>query len=159
MKTPPPNDMDDYLTPEEWEARRKERESAAKAGPDPNSVITQDRIALDFAEKYAGQIRYCHSTKSWFLWTGIYWRRDETDVAFQFARQLGRKATAGGANKALKEVRKVAFAAGVERFARGDSALAVTAAGWNPIRSCLARRPERLIFDPASCDHPIRPKA
>ena len=106
------------------------REHGCQAA-DPDAEVTQDSIAVAFAQKFAGELRYCHSTNSWFLWTGVYWRRDETDLAFQFARQMGRKATAGGANKALKEVRKVAFASGVERFARGDRALAVTAEAWD----------------------------
>jgi hypothetical protein len=143
-------DLDDFLTPEVC---------AAKAAPNFDGVITQDRIALDFAEKFAGELRYCHRTKGWYLWTGIYWRRDEKDIAFQFARELGRKAIAGAGDKALKEVRKIAFAAGVERFARGDRALAVTADAWDADPFLLGTPGGTVGLEPACCAPPIRPKA
>jgi putative DNA primase/helicase len=94
-------------------------------------VITQDGVARVFANRYAGKLRFCHHTVAWFEWTGAHWKQDDTELAFQFARSLGREASAGAGPKDLKEVRKVAFASGVERFARGDRAVAVTSADWD----------------------------
>ena len=94
-------------------------------------VVTQDGVARVFAERFTGKLRYCHHTGGWFRWSGTHWQRDETDVAFQYARRLGRETTDGAKDSVLKEVRKVTFASGVERFARGDEALAVTAEAWD----------------------------
>jgi putative DNA primase/helicase len=44
---------------------------------------------------------------------------------------LGREFTEGAKDRDLKEVRRVTFAAGVERFARSDPALAVTSESWD----------------------------
>lgn len=94
-------------------------------------VITQDGIAAFFASRYAGRLRYCHSSKAWFEFDGSRWRLDETNRAFEFVRQIAREVSEGCELKEMKEFRKTAFAAGVERFARGDKALAVTAADWD----------------------------
>jgi putative DNA primase/helicase len=94
-------------------------------------VITQDGVARLFASRHAGRLRFCHHTGAWFAWTGTHWRKDETDLAFQFARELGREASADANPKELKEARKVTFAAGVERFAQGDKAFAVTSEAWD----------------------------
>lgn len=99
-------------------------------GPE-QGIITQDAVALAFAERYRDRLRFCHDTGAWFAWTGTHWQRDETDLAFQFARQLGREASTGSDLKELKEVRKVTFASGVERFARGDRVFAVTIEAWD----------------------------
>jgi putative DNA primase/helicase len=96
-----------------------------------DGVITQDGVARVFANRYAGKLRFCHHTVAWFEWTGAHWKQDDTELAFQFARSLGREASAGAGPKDLKEVRKVAFASGVERFARGDRAVAVTSVDWD----------------------------
>src|SRR6185312_14071092 len=94
-------------------------------------IITQDSVADLFAERHTGGLRYCHSTGAWFKWTGSHWQKDEVHVAFQFARKLGREQTEGGSNRDLREVRKVAFAGGVEKFAQSDERLAVTVDHWD----------------------------
>ena len=104
---------------------------AAPVGPKSSPFSKAGVCARVFAERFAGRLRYCHHTGGWFRWSGMHWQRDETDVAFQYARRLGREASDGARDAVLKEVRKVAFAAGVERFARGDEALAVTAEAWD----------------------------
>lgn len=94
-------------------------------------VISQDSVALVFAERYSGKLRYCHHIGAWFMWSGAYWRRDETDLALQHARALARRAAAGSPAKIQNLVRKTSFATGVELFARGDRALAVTSERWD----------------------------
>jgi putative DNA primase/helicase len=108
-------------------------ETVSQRSDATQGIITQDDLARRFAERYAGRLRFCHHTGAWFQWTGTHWRKDETDLAFQFARVLGREASdaAGLTAKEVKEVRKVTFASGVERFARGDPAFAVTADSWD----------------------------
>lgn len=94
-------------------------------------AITQDDVAVVFAEKYRDDLRYCHDTKAWFVWDGMRWRQDRTDLAFQFARLLGRDMTIGSKAPEMKEVRKRAFAGGVEIFARSDRVFARTAEEWD----------------------------
>jgi P4 family phage/plasmid primase-like protien len=98
---------------------------------DIEPVVTQDGLARVFAARYADHLRYCHHTGAWFEWKGSRWQQNCTEVAFQFARELGRQHTEGAKVSELKEVRKVAFAAGVERFARSDPIFAVTSEHWD----------------------------
>lgn len=94
-------------------------------------VITQDGIARVFAERFSGRLRYCHHSGRWYQWTGTFWRPDDLDVAFEFVRVLAREMTENRETKDLKEVRKVSFANGVERFTRSDPVFAVTATSWD----------------------------
>lgn len=94
-------------------------------------AITQDGLARLFAKRHAVALRFCHSSSAWYAWDGARWQRDETERAFEFARVISREASEGREGKELKATRSVAFAAGVERFARSDEALATTAAGWD----------------------------
>jgi putative DNA primase/helicase len=103
----------------------------AEAAELDRGAVTQDGVARVFARRQAGQLAYDHNLRAWFEWTGTHWRRDSTDRAFQFARELGREFSEGAKDRDLKEVRRVTFAAGVERFARSDPALAVTSDGWD----------------------------
>jgi putative DNA primase/helicase len=93
--------------------------------------ITQDGLARVFAQRYAGRLRYDHHTGAWFEYDGVHWRRDERERAFQFVRALGREMSDGEKDGVKKEVRKVQFAAGVEKMSRGDEALAVTSEEWD----------------------------
>jgi putative DNA primase/helicase len=94
-------------------------------------AITQDGVARVFARRFAGRLRFDHHAGAWFEWVGTHWRRDEKGRAFQLARELAREFSEHSCPTDLKEVRKVSFAAGVERFARSDSAFAVTSELWD----------------------------
>lgn len=102
----------------------------AGAGPAIHGTITQDLVAQRFASEFGDLLRHCHSAGAWYEWCGTHWRRDETDLAFHFVRELGRRLT-DDAPKDVKQVRNVAFAGGVERFARADRAFAVTSEYWD----------------------------
>ena len=93
--------------------------------------LTEDGIALAFAELHRGELRYDHHAKAWFKWNGAAWRREETDLAFAWARDLCRQLShaKGGARTTLA---KAATAGAVERFARSDRAFAVTSEIWDP---------------------------
>jgi putative DNA primase/helicase len=98
-----------------------------------NGTLTQDGMARIFAQRYDGRLRFCHHAGAWYVWTGSHWQKDEKAVAFQFVRELGREFTdAPTALKTeVKEVRRVTFAGGVERFAQSDPAFAVTSDDWD----------------------------
>jgi putative DNA primase/helicase len=116
----------------EEESRRKaDIRTVTEEAKRDQRVITQDGIAGIFAKRYADRLRYCHSARSWFEFDGARWRRDETNRAFQFVREIAREISEGKEHKELKEFRKTAFAAGVEKFSQSDPAFAVTASYWD----------------------------
>ena len=88
-------------------------------------TVTEDAAAQRFADIYAGRLRYCHDTGSWFEWTGNVWQRNSTGKAFHFARMLARELSRGAEKKDEITIQKTSFAGGVERFSRADPALAV----------------------------------
>ena len=87
----------------------------------------EDGIALAFAERFRGQLRYCHTTGAWFVWTGTRWQREETRLAFCWAREVCRELNSEGENF----IAKAATAGAVEKFAQADRAFAVTGAIWD----------------------------
>jgi putative DNA primase/helicase len=94
-------------------------------------IITEDAAALSFAERHRDQLRFDHDMGKWFVWTGNYWRRERTKLAFAWARELARELAQNHALKGRVVCGKTAFAAGVERFAQADRAFAVTADLWD----------------------------
>jgi putative DNA primase/helicase len=116
----------------EEEARRKaDLRTVTEEAKRDQRVITQDGIADIFAKRYGDRLRYCHSTPAWFEFDGARWRRDETNLAFEFVRRIAREISEGKEHKELKEFRKTGFASGVEKFAQSDLAFAVTADYWD----------------------------
>jgi putative DNA primase/helicase len=103
----------------------------AEAADIDNGTVTQDGIARVFARRFEDKLRFCHHAGAWYEWTGTHWKKDETALAFQFCRELAREFTEEANATELKEVRKVSFAGGVERFARSDRLMAVTSEAWD----------------------------
>lgn len=94
-------------------------------------TITQDGVAQIFARRYADCLRFDHHAGAWFVWSGRRWERDQKAIAFYFVRELSRSISEGQKDAALREVRKVNFAGGVERFAQSDPALSTTSEAWD----------------------------
>ena len=84
-----------------------------------NSDNSEDGVAMSFAAQFKGVLIYSHTHKSWLQWDGTRWKWDNTELAFHFARRMGR--TSAGDEKAP---RKAAFANGVERLAKADPVFA-----------------------------------
>jgi putative DNA primase/helicase len=100
--------------------------------PEPGAVPeftdpSEDGIALAFAERFHKTARYCHTTGSWFTFTGTHWRRDHSMLAFSWARDLCRDLN----RLEVASLKKTATAAAVERAARSDRRLAVTSEVWD----------------------------
>lgn len=96
--------------------------------PDPAVVdLSEDGIALAFAERHQQCARYCHTTGAWFTRTKTHWKRDDSMLAFCWARDLCREVNRMG----LATLKKTATAAAVERAARSDRRLAVTSDIWD----------------------------
>ncbi len=89
---------------------------------------TEDGIALAFAAQYEGHLLYDHSRGRWYEWTGDRWRIEETDLAFDYARELARQFRTQASDKALTKMR---LASEVERAARSDRRLVARHTDWD----------------------------
>jgi len=110
------------------EARNRRQ---AEAPPKSNDVVTEDSAALEFVDSHCDELRYCHTAGAWLRWNGVFWQRDETGSAFQWARELARKLAEDQDKRGRYLTSKVAFASAVERFARVDPRVAVTFEYWD----------------------------
>ncbi len=94
--------------------------------------LTEDGIASAFADHFKDRLRYCHDTGAWFEWDGNIWRKEETQLAFHWCRQICREVGQTVDSVKIKAILgKASTAAAVERFAKADRAFAVTAAIWD----------------------------
>jgi len=112
------------------EGERDQR--AGKVAVPPNDIIvTEDSAAVLFVDQHSDDLRYCHSTGAWFCWNKAYWTKDQTGVAFQWARELARRLSEKQDERKRYITNKTSFAGGVERFAKVDPRLAVTMDYWD----------------------------
>ncbi len=94
--------------------------------------LTEDGIALAFAERFKNELRYCHHTGKWFHWNDGRWKREETKLAFNWARSMCRDLGRIANDARVKAgIAKASTAAAVERFAQADRAFAVTSEIWD----------------------------
>jgi putative DNA primase/helicase len=97
----------------------------------PNDIVTEDSAALEFVDRHGDALRYCHSTGAWFRWNTVFWQKDQTGIAFQWARELARQLAVDQDERKRYITNKTSFASGVERFAKGDPRIAVTIEYWD----------------------------
>jgi putative DNA primase/helicase len=101
-------------------------------GPDALTIVTEDSCALIFTSQYKDRLRFDHTQGKWFIWDGKIWRKNNTCLAFQYAREVARRlAESEPSIKAKVIISKTGFAAGVEKFCRCDPVFAVTADYWD----------------------------
>jgi putative DNA primase/helicase len=107
-------------------------EAKAEDLADAAGLVTEDSVALAFTRTHRDDLRFDHHAGAWYRWTGAAWKKEETKLAFSWARHTARKiAKASGNDKAIGAAGKAAFAAGVERFAQADRDFAVTSKAWD----------------------------
>lgn len=133
MTRDPFDDIPPLDEPPHWSAGLDEDDldKRAHTAPPRNDIVTEDSAASVFAETYGDRLRFCHDTGCWFHWDGIVWRSNRTGLAYHWARELARRLTANESAKVRYVSNRTSFASGVERFARGDPNLAVTAQTWD----------------------------
>jgi putative DNA primase/helicase len=109
------------------------RDGALNPHPDlaEEDAITEDGVALEFADRHAGDLRFDHDAGSWYQWSGSHWRRDNTALAFSEARDLVRELSKGQKQRVINVTSKANFAGNVERFARSDRSLVATQGTWD----------------------------
>jgi putative DNA primase/helicase len=94
--------------------------------------FSDEALALHFAEKHADDLRYVAASGKWFVWTGTYWRRDDTLLAFDRVRSVRRAATARAESaKTKRDLARAQTVAAVERLAKADRRLAATVDQWD----------------------------
>lgn len=113
---------------EESEARKANGEQAcAKGQARFLDALNEDTLATEFAERHKDQLRYCHHHGRWFIWTGSRWQKQETHLAFHWAREVVRDYNTRGHDK----LAKTSTAGGVERYCQADPVFAVTSETWD----------------------------
>jgi putative DNA primase/helicase len=65
---------------------------ADNANTDTNGAprITEEDLAMQFAEAHAANLRYVAVWNQWFIWDNVRWAEDETRMTFSLARDLCR---------------------------------------------------------------------
>ena len=103
---------------------------AARGDCGDSNILTEDSVAQQFAEHYAGCFVYDHEMCVWFEWNGSRWTRDLKLSVFHHAREFARAIN----NRLIKPTTalgKIAFASAVERASRADPKMAVVQAIWD----------------------------
>jgi D5 N terminal like len=90
----------------------------------PLPPFSDEALALRFADRHAGDLRFVAAWGKWLTWDGKRWRIDDTVRALDYARAICREAAAQCNQRKLAPTiasAKTVFA--VERLARADRAL------------------------------------
>jgi putative DNA primase/helicase len=121
--------------------------------------FTQDSVALDYASQHIDDLRYDHNAGAWYRWTGTFWEKQETKLAFAYARDLVRQLVYDSEATPVQRFArlKVDFVSGVEVFAQRDQRLAVTQAYWDQDLFLLGT-PGGTIDLRTGILHPARPE-
>lgn len=112
-------------------ARRSSDESVAASAPNLRMELSEDAIALEFKQKVKGQLRWCVDHGEWFKWNGSVWQLDRKKEAFNAARVFSRDLVEHLENRWRLKAGKASFVNAIERFARADPDLIVTAEAWD----------------------------
>jgi putative DNA primase/helicase len=104
---------------------------ATKTDPRP-PTFSDEALALRFAERHSGDLRFVAAWSKWLAWNGAHWRFDDTLHAFDLARHVCREAAAEcNKPKVAVAISSAKTVAAVERLARADRRLAATVDQWD----------------------------
>jgi hypothetical protein len=94
--------------------------------------FSDEWLALQFAQRHAGNLRFVAFRSHWFFWDGCRWAIDKTLRAFDHARAICREQASQNEKAhtatALASAKTVAA---VERLAKADRRLAATTEQWD----------------------------
>src|SRR5690349_1432430 len=96
-----------------------------------NDIITEASVATLFCEKYKGELLHDHNRGRWYVWTGTYWRQEETGLALHLAIELAREVAEDQGSRDRLRICKTGFASAVERAARVDREFAIGGNVWD----------------------------
>jgi putative DNA primase/helicase len=96
-------------------------------------AFSDDALALRFADRHEGAVRFVAAWGQWFRYDGKVWRQDATLHAFDLARRICRDASAEcngkkGEKAALASAKTVSA---IERLAKSDRRIAATIDQWD----------------------------
>ena len=104
---------------------------SGSAQPSAPLDLTHDGMALAFANANKDTLRFDHSAARWYRWGGSIWVRDERKLTFNAVRRMCRAAAAQGKKSDGFTLKSGGFMETVERLARSDSRLSITADQWD----------------------------
>ena len=113
------------------EEKLKPKVELADAQP---PALSDEALALRFAERFADKMRYVAAWKHWHTWTGATWALDTTLDALDRIRVICRVAAASEADIKLSTQIRVASAKtakAVEHLARADRRIAAAVDQWD----------------------------
>ena len=128
---------------ERWKARYDDigravesarRKFAARDDAQPDDAaghLTEDALALRFSELFADKLRYIALKGKWQDWDGSRWYGEETNLAFDRARNVCRDASRGCNGRPPSSILTAKTVAAVERMARADRRHATTIEQWD----------------------------
>jgi putative DNA primase/helicase len=109
-------------------------------------TFSDEFLALRFAERYEGTLRYVAEIGRWYCWDGRVWVCDRKLLGFNHARKICR-AAAKECNESPHRSRMLASSstvAAVERLARSDQRLAAVIEQWDA-NSWVLNTPDGVI--------------
>jgi putative DNA primase/helicase len=123
--------MDEVIR-EAMQSFRRGLNDGAKLGPLPRRDKKKPKATLDkgpsdnllaerFVSLYKDKVRYVHKWKSWLIWTGTHWMRDERGTVFDAIRRCN----------IHSGVYSVAKTNAVEKFAQSFQNVSVETKIWN----------------------------
>lgn len=99
----------------------------------PEAVfLSDDDLADRFVTRFRGELRFVPARGAWMVWTGRFWKHDETRLATNGVRQICR-ATADTVNdeKMARKLCAERTINAVEKLARTDPRIAESASAWD----------------------------
>jgi len=106
--------------------------SSGQAGRDVRPpAFSDEALALRFAERHAGDLRFVAAWNKWLIWTGSRWRFDDTLHAFDLARHVCREAAQECNDRHGASIASARTRSAVEGLARSDRRIAATVDQWD----------------------------
>src|SRR5207302_8406801 len=94
-------------------------------------AFEDDALALRFSHQHADNLRYTAAWGRWSIWDGKRWKRDETCLVMDLARQVCRQASTGSEERFALRIASAVTISAVERLARVDRRHAATVDQWD----------------------------
>jgi putative DNA primase/helicase len=93
--------------------------------------ISEEDLALQFADTHAAHARYVALWNKWLIWDGVRWAMDETRMAFSLARDLCRDQATMAKGSDQVRIASAKTRAAVVSLAGEDRRLAATVDQWD----------------------------
>src|SRR5262245_28217577 len=115
------------------ETKGKTTEHAPDPLRAPDTEFTEGAIALRFADRHSGNLRYVAEWGKWYRWTGTKWVDEKTLYAFDLAQEFCREESARCHNQphVAKTLVAAKTRAAVISMAREKRLIAATIDQWD----------------------------